>query len=141
LGKLSRKLEERSAAFDRMAGSLDEVGFAAQSSPATTLPRFAPGRAAQRDTRALDRVLNALGENPQSFVSGAQRGKLRAGRVRVQERIPLDDAASRSGIAILALGLLRGLQHLQHFSTRRSRSTTSDLRRRGSLRRACAGRC
>ena len=29
----------------------------------------------QRDTRALDRVLNALNDNPQAFVFGAQRGK------------------------------------------------------------------
>src|SRR5204863_447874 len=28
-----------------------------------------------RDTRALDRVLNAVGENPQSFVFGAPRGR------------------------------------------------------------------
>jgi len=76
LGKLSRKLEERSAAFDRMAGSLDEVGSAARSFHDETLPRFnALVEQLQRDTRALDRVINTLGENPQSFVFGAQRGK------------------------------------------------------------------
>ena len=76
IAKLSRKLEERSAAFDRMAGSLDDVGAAARSFNDETLPRFnALVDQLQRDTRALDRVLNALGENPQSFVFGAQRGK------------------------------------------------------------------
>jgi phospholipid/cholesterol/gamma-HCH transport system substrate-binding protein len=76
LGKLSRKLEERSAAFDRMAASLDDVGVAARSFNDETLPRFNTlVEQLQRDTRALDRVLTALGENPQSFVFGAQRGK------------------------------------------------------------------
>ena len=76
LGKLSRKLEERSAALDRMAGSLDEVGVAASSFRDETLPRFnALVEQLQRDTRALDRVLNTLNKNPQSFVFGAQRGK------------------------------------------------------------------
>jgi phospholipid/cholesterol/gamma-HCH transport system substrate-binding protein len=76
LGKLSRKLEERSAAFDRMAAGMDEVGSAARSFHDETLPRFnALVEQLQRDTRALDRVLNTLGDNPQSFVFGAQRGK------------------------------------------------------------------
>jgi phospholipid/cholesterol/gamma-HCH transport system substrate-binding protein len=76
LGKLSRKLEERSAAFDRMAASLDEVGVAARSFNDETLPRFnALVEQLNRDTRALDRVLKALDENPQSFVFGAPRGR------------------------------------------------------------------
>jgi phospholipid/cholesterol/gamma-HCH transport system substrate-binding protein len=76
VGKLARKLEERSAALDRMAASLDEVGVAARSFNEETLPRFnALVEQLQRDTRALDRVLNTLGDNPQSFVFGAQRGK------------------------------------------------------------------
>jgi phospholipid/cholesterol/gamma-HCH transport system substrate-binding protein len=76
LGKLSRKLEERSSALDRMAAGMDEVGLAASSFRDETLPRFnALVEQLQRDTRALDRVLNNLGENPQSFVFGAQRGK------------------------------------------------------------------
>ncbi len=76
VGALSRKLEERSAALDRMAAGLDEVGSAARSFHDETLPRFnALVEQLQRDTRALDRVLNALGENPQSLVFGAQRGK------------------------------------------------------------------
>jgi phospholipid/cholesterol/gamma-HCH transport system substrate-binding protein len=76
LGKLSRKLEERSAAFDRMAASLDEVGLAARSFNDETLPRVNTlVEQLQRDTRALDRVLKALDENPQSFVFGAPRGK------------------------------------------------------------------
>ena len=76
LGSLSAKLEERSAAFDRMAASLEEVGVAARSFNDETLPRFnALVEQLNRDTRALDRVLNAVGENPQSFVFGAPRGR------------------------------------------------------------------
>jgi phospholipid/cholesterol/gamma-HCH transport system substrate-binding protein len=76
ISRLSRKLEERSAAFDRMAASLDEVGVAASSFNDETLPRVNMlVDQLQRETRALDRVLSALGDNPQSFVFGAQRGK------------------------------------------------------------------
>src|SRR5713226_5436394 len=76
LGALSHKLEERSLAFDRMSTSLDEVGNAARSFNDETLPRFnALVEQLNRDTRALDRVLNALDENPQSFVFGAPRRK------------------------------------------------------------------
>ncbi len=76
IGALSRKLEERSQAFDRMAASLGEVGVAARSFNDETLPRFnALVEQLNRDTRALDRVLNTVGENPQSFVFGAPRGK------------------------------------------------------------------
>ena len=76
VGALSRKLEERSQAFDRMAASLEEVGVAARSFNDETLPRFnALVEQLNRDTRALDRVLNAVGENPQSFVFGAPRGR------------------------------------------------------------------
>jgi phospholipid/cholesterol/gamma-HCH transport system substrate-binding protein len=75
-GALARKLEERSQAFDRMAASLEEVGVAARSFNDETLPRFnALVEQLNRDTRALDRVLNAVGENPQSFVFGAPRGR------------------------------------------------------------------
>jgi phospholipid/cholesterol/gamma-HCH transport system substrate-binding protein len=74
--KLSNKLEERTQAFDRMAASLEEVGVAARSFNDETLPRFnALVEQLNRDTRALDRVLNALDENPQSFVFGAPRRK------------------------------------------------------------------
>ncbi len=73
---LSGKLEERSMAFDRMAASLEELGNASRSFNDETLPRFnALVEQLNRDTRALDRVLNALGDNPQSFVFGASRGK------------------------------------------------------------------
>lgn len=76
LGKLSRTLEQRSAALDRMAASLDDVGVAARSFNDETLPRVNTlVEQLQRDTRALDRVLKALDENPQSFVFGAARGK------------------------------------------------------------------
>jgi ABC-type transporter Mla subunit MlaD len=76
LGTLSGKLEERSLAFDRMAASLEEVGVAARSFNDETLPRFnALVEQLNRDTRSLDRVLNAVGDNPQSFVFGATRAK------------------------------------------------------------------
>jgi phospholipid/cholesterol/gamma-HCH transport system substrate-binding protein len=76
ISRLSRTLEERSAAFDRMAGSMDEVGTAARSFGDETLPRInVLVEQLQRETRALDRVLSTLGDNPQSFVFGAQRGK------------------------------------------------------------------
>jgi len=59
-----------------MAASLEEVGVAARSFNDETLPRFnALVEQLNRDTRALDRVLNAVGENPQSFVFGAPRGR------------------------------------------------------------------
>jgi phospholipid/cholesterol/gamma-HCH transport system substrate-binding protein len=76
LGSLSSKLEERSAAFDRMAVSLEEVGIAARTFNDETLPRFnSLVEQLNRDTRSLDRVLNAVGDNPQSFVFGATRAK------------------------------------------------------------------
>lgn len=76
IAALSRRLEERSAAFDRMAASLDDVGVAARSFNDETLPRFnALVEQLNRDSRALDRVLKALDENPQSFVFGAPRGR------------------------------------------------------------------
>jgi len=72
---LAVNLEERAKAFDRMAASLEEVGAAARSFNDDTLPRFnALVEQLNRDTRSLDRVLNALGERPQSFVFGAARG-------------------------------------------------------------------
>ena len=59
-----------------MSASLEEVGSAARSFNDETLPRFnALVEQLNRDTRALDRVLNALDENPQSFVFGAPRRK------------------------------------------------------------------
>src|SRR5262249_42752463 len=76
VSRLSKKLEERSVALDRMAASMEELGTASRSFNDETLPRVnALVEQLQRDTRALDRVLNALGDNPQSFVFGAQRGK------------------------------------------------------------------
>jgi phospholipid/cholesterol/gamma-HCH transport system substrate-binding protein len=76
IDKLARKLEERSAAFDRMAASLEEVGVASRSFNDETLPRInALVEQLQREARALDRVLSALNDNPQSFVFGSQRSK------------------------------------------------------------------
>lgn len=74
ISRLSHKLEERSAAFDRMANSMDEVGTAARSFGDETLPRInVLVEQLQRDTRTLDRVLNALNDNPQAFIFGSQR--------------------------------------------------------------------
>lgn len=76
ISSLSRKLEERSAAFDRMAASLDDVGVAARSFNNETLPRISVlVEQLQRDSRALDRVLSSLNDNPQAFIFGAQRAK------------------------------------------------------------------
>ncbi|HZF18679.1 MAG TPA: MlaD family protein [Burkholderiales bacterium] len=76
ISSLSRKLEERSAAFDRMAASLDDVGVAARSFNNETLPRInVLVEQLQRDSRALDRVLSSLNDNPQAFIFGAQRAK------------------------------------------------------------------
>jgi phospholipid/cholesterol/gamma-HCH transport system substrate-binding protein len=76
ISKLARKLEERSAAFDRMASSLEEVGTASRSFNDETLPRInALVEQLQRETRALDKVLSSLNDNPQSFVFGSQRSK------------------------------------------------------------------
>jgi phospholipid/cholesterol/gamma-HCH transport system substrate-binding protein len=74
--KLIAALQERSKAFDRMATGLEEVGVAARYFGDETLPRFnALVEQLGRDTRAFDRVFNALDENPQSFVFGAPRRK------------------------------------------------------------------
>jgi phospholipid/cholesterol/gamma-HCH transport system substrate-binding protein len=76
VSKLARKLEERSVALDRMAAGVEELGAASRSFSDETLPRVnALVEQLQRDSRALDRVLSALGENPQSFVFGTQRGR------------------------------------------------------------------
>jgi len=74
--KLMASLKERALAFDRMAASLEELGIASRSFGDETLPRFnALVEQLGRDTRAFDRVFNALDENPQSFVFGAPRRK------------------------------------------------------------------
>jgi len=74
VSRLARKLEERSAAFDRMAASMEQLGTASRSFNDETLPRVnALVEQLQRETRALDRVLSALEENPRSFIFGAQR--------------------------------------------------------------------
>ncbi len=74
--KLMAKLEERVGALDRMAAGLENVGSAARSFNDETLPRVnALVEQLNRDTRALDRVLSTLGDNPQSLLFGARRGK------------------------------------------------------------------
>jgi len=76
VSRLARKLEERSQAFDRMAASMEELGTASRSFNNETLPRVnALVEQLQRETRALDRVLSALEDDPRSFIFGAQRSK------------------------------------------------------------------
>jgi phospholipid/cholesterol/gamma-HCH transport system substrate-binding protein len=59
-----------------MADSLEEVGTASRSFNDETLPRINTlVEQLQRETRALDRVLTSLNDNPQSFVFGSQRSK------------------------------------------------------------------
>ena len=76
VSRLARKLEERSEAFERMAASMEELGTASRSFNNETLPRVnALVEQLQRETRALDRVLSALQDNPQSFVFGSPRSR------------------------------------------------------------------
>ena len=76
VSKLARKIEERSVALDRMAAGVEELGAASRSFSDETLPRVNTlVEQLQRDSRALERVISTLGENPQSFVFGAQRGR------------------------------------------------------------------
>jgi len=73
--QLMAKLEERVKTLDSVAASVGEVGAAARSVNEETVPRLnALVDQLNRETRALDRVLNTLGDNPQSMVFGAPRG-------------------------------------------------------------------
>jgi phospholipid/cholesterol/gamma-HCH transport system substrate-binding protein len=66
------KLDTRVGTLDSVAGSADEVGAAARTLQLDTLPRI--NSAAEdlvRKTRALDRVLQLLSEQPQSLVFGS----------------------------------------------------------------------
>jgi phospholipid/cholesterol/gamma-HCH transport system substrate-binding protein len=59
-----------------MASSMEELGAASRSFNNETLPRVnALVEQLQRETRALDRVLSTLNDNPQSFVFGSQRSR------------------------------------------------------------------
>ena len=76
LSGLSARIEERVEALSRVAKSVEEVGTAARAVHDETLPRLnALVEDLHKETRALDRLLNALGEHPQSIVFGAPPGK------------------------------------------------------------------
>ena len=76
LDGLTSKIEERVEALNRVAKSVEEVGSTARAVNDETLPRLnALVEDLHKETRALDRLLNALGEHPQSLVFGTPRGK------------------------------------------------------------------
>jgi phospholipid/cholesterol/gamma-HCH transport system substrate-binding protein len=76
LSGLASKIEERVEALGRVAKSVEEVGTTARAVHDETLPRLnALVDDLHKETRALDRLINALGEHPQSFVFGAPPGK------------------------------------------------------------------
>jgi phospholipid/cholesterol/gamma-HCH transport system substrate-binding protein len=76
LNGLTSKIEERVEALNRVAKSVEEVGSTARAVNDETLPRLnALVEDLHKETRALDRLLNALGEHPQSLVFGTPRGK------------------------------------------------------------------
>ncbi len=80
LNTLSLKLEQRldvaDRVFERVAGSVDAVGGTARSVNEETLPRLnSLVDELSRETRALDRLINTLGDHPQSVVFGAPRGQ------------------------------------------------------------------
>ena len=76
LNTLTLKMEERMEALTRVADSVDEVGSTARSVNEETLPRLnALVDELSRETRALGRLINAIGEHPQSVVFGAPRGR------------------------------------------------------------------
>ena len=76
LDGLTSKIEERVEALNRVAKSVEEVGSTARAVNDETLPRLnALVEDLHKETRALDRLLNALGEHPQSIVFGTPPGK------------------------------------------------------------------
>lgn len=76
LNGLTAKIEERVEALNRVAKSVEEVGSTARAVNDETLPRLnALVEDLHKETRALDRLLNALGEHPQSIVFGTPPGK------------------------------------------------------------------
>lgn len=80
LNVLSLKLDQRIDVVDRavvsVTSNVDDVGGAARAVNEETLPRLnALVDELSRETRALDRLINTLGDHPQSVVFGAPRGK------------------------------------------------------------------
>jgi phospholipid/cholesterol/gamma-HCH transport system substrate-binding protein len=73
---LTAKIEERVEALNRVAKSVEEVGTTARAVNDETLPRLnALVEDLHKETRALDRLLNTLGDHPQSIVFGAPAGR------------------------------------------------------------------
>jgi len=105
LSRLSRKLEERSAALDRMAVSLEEVGVAARSFNDETLPRLTRWSSSSIATRARSTAFSTPWRESQSFVFGAQRAKPGPGRAGIQGRSALRHML-RSSRRIAALTLV-----------------------------------
>ena len=76
LNGLAAKIGERVEALGQVAKSVEEVGSTARAVNDETLPRLnALVDELHKETRALDRLLNALGEHPQSIVFGAPPGR------------------------------------------------------------------
>jgi phospholipid/cholesterol/gamma-HCH transport system substrate-binding protein len=75
LNGLASKIGDRVEALNRVAKSVEEVGSTARAVNDETLPRLnALVEDLHKETRALDRLLNALGDHPQSIVFGAPPG-------------------------------------------------------------------
>ncbi|MBI2960910.1 MAG: MCE family protein [Betaproteobacteria bacterium] len=76
LSGLALKIDERVDALSRAARSVEEVGVTARSVNDETLPRVnALVEELRRETLAVDRLINALGEHPQSIVFGTPPGR------------------------------------------------------------------
>ena len=73
---LAIKLDERVATLTRAAASIDEVGATARAVGEETMPRVnVLIDDLGKETHALGRVINALGEQPQSLLFGTSPGR------------------------------------------------------------------
>ena len=76
LDGLALKIDERVETLNRVARSVEDVGAAARSVHEETLPRVnALVEELRRETQAVDRLINTLGDQPQSIVFGAPPGR------------------------------------------------------------------
>lgn len=72
IGALAAKLEAAAAAADRVGAAADDAGASVRAVRDESVPRMnALLDQLSRETRALDRLINALNEHPQSVVFGA----------------------------------------------------------------------
>ncbi|HXC38740.1 MAG TPA: MlaD family protein [Burkholderiales bacterium] len=72
LNALSARVDERLEVVGRVSNTVDDVGGTARAFNDETLPRLnALVDELSHETRALDRLLNTIGEHPQSIVFGA----------------------------------------------------------------------